>query len=161
IRPFETRAIDTSSGSAGDFVPPQWLLEDWVGAPRTGHAFADLWPTLPVMMNSGISVNVPRWSTGLSAAPQTAAGAPIVSSSPADTFSTCPLRTIAGFADISAQWAEQGVRIADEVVFAELMADQAASLDAMLTVGTGSSGQLTGVIKAGTVSSANMAVLAA
>jgi HK97 family phage major capsid protein len=161
IRPFETRAIDTSSGSAGDFTPPQWLLEDWVQAPRTGHAFADLWPTLPVMMNAGVSVNVPRWSTGLSAAPQTSAGAPIAGSSPADTYSTCPIRTIAGYADISAQWAEQGVRIADDVVFAELMADQAASLDAQLLIGSGSSGQLTGVIKSGTISSSNMAVLTA
>ena len=140
IRPFETRAIDTSAGSAGDFVPPQWLLEDWVQAPRTGRAFADLWPTLPIMMNSGISVNVPRWSTGLSAAPQTAGGAAIASSSPADTFSTCPLRTVAGYADVSAQWAEQGVRISDDVIFGELMADLASCLDAQLLIGSGIDG---------------------
>ncbi len=159
IRPFETRAIDRSSGSAGEFVPPIWLLEDWVGAPRSGRAFADLWPTLSVPMNSGMSVNVPRWSAGLSAAPQTTDGAAIVSSSPGDTYSTCPLRTIAGFADISAQWAEQGVRISDDVVFAELMADLAASLDTQLLIGTGTSGQLPGVIKAGVISSSNMAVV--
>ena len=130
-------------------------------APRTGRAFADLWPTLPVMPNSGISVNVPRWSTGLSAGPQSAAGAAIASSSPADTYSTCPLRTIAGFADVSAQWAEQGVRISDEVIFAELMADLSACLDAQLMIGSGTAGQLSGVIKAGVISSSNMAVLAA
>ena len=91
IRPFETRAINTSAGSAGDFVPPQWLLEDWVQAPRTGRAFADLWPTLPVMMNSGISVNVPRWSTGLSAAPQTRTAPP--SRPPAPPTPTPPARS--------------------------------------------------------------------
>lgn len=159
IRPFESRAISTASGSAGDFVPPQWLIEDWVGAPRTSRAFADLWPTLSLPMNSGISVNVPRWSTGLSAAPQSAVGAAVVSSSPADTYSTCPLRTIAGYADVSAQWAELGVRISDEVVFGELLADMAASLDAQLFIGSGTSGQLTGVVKGGTVSSSNMAVV--
>ena len=161
IRPFETRAIDRGAASAGEFTPPQWLLEDWVQAPRAGRAFADLWPTLSVPMNAGMSVNVPRWSTGLSAAPQSADGAAIASASPADTFSTCPLRTIAGYADVSAQWAEQGVRISDEVVFAELMADLAASLDAQLMIGSGINGQLTGVIKAGVISSTNMAVLAA
>jgi HK97 family phage major capsid protein len=159
IRPFETRAIDRGSASAGEFTPPQWLLEDWVQAPRAGRAFADLWPTLSVPMNAGMSVNVPRWSAGLSAAPQSADGAAIASASPADTFSTCPLRTIAGYADVSAQWAEQGVRISDDVIFAELMADLGASLDAMLLLGSGTAGQLTGVIKAGAISSSNMAVV--
>lgn len=159
IRPFETRAIDRGAGSAGDFTPPQWLLEDWVGAPRTGRAFADLWPTLSVPMNAGFNVNVPRWSAGLSTAPQDADGAAIASASPADTYSTCPLRTIAGYADVSAQWAEQGVRISDDVIFAELMADLAASLDVQLMIGSGTSGQLTGVIKAGAISSSNMAVV--
>jgi hypothetical protein len=156
----ETRAITRGDGQGGYVgVPPMWLIDDYVNAPRAGRPLADLFQSHPLPSGTD-SLNIPRLSVGTATGQQNSDIAPAPGRDPADQFTNCRVMTIAGQLDASMQWCEQSAAPgADESVFRDMMQDYAGSLDAQLILGN-SFPQLNGLLPGGAVSQASSLVLA-
>jgi len=92
------------------------------------------------------SINLPKIATGTTVAVQTADAAGVSSTDMTDTFVTAPVRTIAGQQDIAIQLLDQSPVSFDEIMMADLLADYAAKLDVQVIAGSGSSGQVNGIL---------------
>jgi HK97 family phage major capsid protein len=153
----ELRAVDRGSvfekrvnpnrtdGQGGNFVPPLWLIDEYIDLPRFGRTFANSVRNLTLPTGTD-SVNVPKIATGTATAPQTADAAAVMSQDLTDTFVTAPVRTIAGQQDVAIQLLDQSPASFDEIVFADLIADYNQKLDLQCLNGSGAAGQLKGVL---------------
>lgn len=148
----ETRALSRTDGQGGFFVPPLWLVDDYIPYLRAGRTFADLWMNLPLPSGTD-SINIPRVVLGTATGPQTSDGQPLVSRDIQDNFVNALVRTIAGQQDAALQLLDQSPVAYDQILFKDLMADYAMNLSGQLMLGSGVNGQLTGLYPAGTLGS--------
>jgi HK97 family phage major capsid protein len=143
---FETRVNpNRTDGQGGDFVPPLWLIDEYIDLPRFGRPMANLCKNLPLPSGTD-SINLPKVNTGTTVAVQTADAAAVSSTDLTDTSVSAPVRTIAGQQDIAIQLLDQSPISFDEVVMADLLADYDSKLDIQVANGSGASGQVTGII---------------
>ena len=136
---------NTTAGTGGEFVPPLWLVSQYVPFARPGRVFADR--VTNMALPPGIDViNIPKITTGSLTAIQTANAAPVTSRDIVTSTVSAPVNTIAGQEDISLQLLEQSPIAMDGVVFQDLAADYARALDSQIIAGTGANGQHLGVL---------------
>ena len=147
---FEKRALSRTDGQGGYFVPPLWLVDDYIPYLRAGRVFADQWTNLPLPSGTD-SINIPRVVIGTATGPQTADGAPLASRDMTDSFVNALVRTVAGQQDAAIQLLDQSPVAFDQIIFKDLMADYAMNLSGQLIVGSGTNGQLTGLYPQGTI----------
>lgn len=147
----DVRAINTTDTSGGDFVPPIYLVEQFIKFARAGRVIAD--QTTKQALPAGTdSINLPKIATGSATAIQSSQGGAIQQTDIVTSTVTGPVVTIAGGQTVSLQLLEQSPVNMDEVLLQDLAADYAAKLDAQVISGSGSSGQMTGLL---TVSGTN------
>lgn len=150
---FERRVNpNRTDGQGGYFVPPLWLVDEYIELPRFGRPFAGSVRNFELPSGTD-SVNLPKVSTGTATGVQTADGASVTSTDMTDTFVTAPVRTIAGQQDVAMQLLDQSPTSFDQVVFTDLIGDYNAQLDLQTINGSGSSGQVTGVLNASSINS--------
>lgn len=148
---FEKRVNpNRTDGQGGNFVPPLWLIDEFIDLPRFGRTTANLCKTMALPTGTD-SVNLPKIATGTTAAIQTADAAGVSSTDLTDTSVSAPVRTIAGQQDIAIQLLDQSPISFDEVVLADLMADYNAKLDVQVINGSGASGQVTGILNVASI----------
>lgn len=121
---------DITAGS-GDFVPPQHLQDEWVALARAGRVFANQVRTL-ALPAAGTSFTIPRVTGGTSTAVQATEGTAVSETDATRDDLTLTLRTIAGQQDMSRQAFERSEPGLDDVLFADLAADYATTLDTHL-----------------------------
>ena len=136
------RAVAT--GGLGGLVPPQYLVDLAAPVARAGRVFADIVRHLPLPAE-GMSIIVPRQTTGATAAVQATQNTNVSNTDIAVTDLTVPIVTIAGQQDVSRQSLERGAGV-DELIFADIVAAYNVGLDAQVIAGTGSGGQMLGVL---------------
>lgn len=114
----EFRAISTTAGAGGEFVPPVWEQSEWIKVPRAGRPIAN---TLnkPAWIPGTNSINLPKVSTGTKVAIQTDGGA-VTSTDITTTSVTGAVQTIAGQEDVSQQLVDLSVPGIDEVIWDDL-----------------------------------------
>jgi HK97 family phage major capsid protein len=143
---FEKRVNpNRTDGQGGYFVPPLWLIDEYIDLPRFGRQFANSVRNMTLPTGTD-SINVPKVATGTATGVQTADAGSVTSTDMTDTFVNAPVRTIAGQQDIALQLLDQSPASFDEIVFADLIADYNQRLDTQCISGSGSSGQLLGVL---------------
>jgi HK97 family phage major capsid protein len=136
---------NTTAGTGGEFVPPLWLVSQYVPFARPGRTFANRVVNSP--LPPGIDViNVPKLTTGSQTAIQAANAAAVQSVDIVTSTVAASVNTIAGQEDISLQLLEQSPIAMDGVVFQDLSADYDQRLDLQVISGTGSNGQHLGVL---------------
>ncbi|HUR24001.1 MAG TPA: phage major capsid protein [Acidimicrobiales bacterium] len=140
----EYRDLTRVDGAGGQFVPPVYLVDQYVALARAARATADLVNVRPLPPGTD-SINIPAVSTGTAVAIQTADNAAVQETDLADANLSAPVRTIAGQQDVAVQLLEQSPVAFDEVVFSDLAADYNTKLDVQVLSGSGASGQVTGV----------------
>jgi HK97 family phage major capsid protein len=140
----EYRALLRTDGNGGYFVPPIWLIDQFVALARAGRAYANLSSTSPLPPGTD-SINIPKVATGTSTGIQTADNTAVSNTDLTDTSITAPVRTIAGEQDLPLQLLDQSPINFDEVIFRDLTADYATKLDLQVISGSGASGQVLGV----------------
>ncbi|MFE6362968.1 phage major capsid protein [Streptomyces sp. NPDC057806] len=140
----EYRDLARTDGNGGYFVPPLWLMSQFVELARAGRAYANVVTSQPLPPGTD-SINIPKVATGTSAAIQTADNAAVAEADLTDDFVTAPVRTIAGQQDVAIQLLDQSPVSFDEVIFRDLVADYATKADVQVIAGSGASGQVTGV----------------
>jgi HK97 family phage major capsid protein len=135
-------------GQGGYFVPPLWVIDEWVALLRAGRATANRCNVKPLPPGTD-SINLPKLATGTTTAVQGTDAAAVSSTDFTDTFVTGPVRTIAGQQDMALQLLEQSPAGIDEIIFGDLIGDYNQKLDLQVLSGSGTSGQLKGIFNAG------------
>lgn len=143
---YERRDLDRGDGAGGEFVPPLWMIEEYINVARAGRIVADLCRGIPLPMGTD-SINIPRILTGTTAAPQTADLAAVSETDMTTDSVQAPVRTIAGQQDVALQLLEQSPIAFDQVVFGDLADDHAEVLDGQVINGSGVNGQVLGILQ--------------
>jgi HK97 family phage major capsid protein len=143
---FEQRTNpNRTDGSGGYFIPPLWLVDDYIDYTRFGRVTANLCRTMPLPGGTD-SINMPKVATGTAVGVQTADAAAVTSTDLTDTSINAPVRTIAGQQDVAMQLLDQSPIGFDEIIFADLIADYNMKLDLQVIAGTGLNGQMLGAL---------------
>ena len=145
----EQRFISRTDGQGGYFVPPLWLVDDYVPYLRAGRTFADLWRNFPLPAGTD-SINIPRVVLGTATGPQPGDGAPLPGRDIQDSFVNARIATIAGQQDAAIQLLDQSPVAFDQIIFGDLAADYNMQLSAQLILGSGFP-QLNGLYPQGTI----------
>lgn len=142
IHEVEKRAV--TSTTVGGIIPPAYLVDLYAKASRNGRVFADQvnGQGLP---DVGMSVIVPRLTTGLAAGVQATENTAVTTQDPVEADLTIPVRTIAGFSPVSRQAIERAA-YSDVILFEDLIARYWALLDTQTLSGSGSAGQMLGLL---------------
>lgn len=150
---FEKRVNpNRTDGQGGYFVPPLWLIDDYVDLPRFGRPTANLCRNMTLPGGTD-SINMPKVATGTATGVQTADAQSVTSTDMTDSTVSAPVRTIAGQQDVAIQLLDQSPVGFDEIVFADLIADYNQRVDLQVLTGTGSNGQVTGILNVGSINS--------
>jgi len=144
----EKRAVSTAT--MGGLIPPAYLIGLYAKAGRNGRVYADQvnHQTLP---DVGMSVIIPRLTAGLAAGVQASESSTVSTQDPTETDLTVNVRTIAGYSPVSRQTLERAA-YNDQVLMEDLMARYNAALDTQCISGSGSSGQILGVLNTSSIS---------
>lgn len=137
--------LNRTDGTGGYFVPPLWMMNQWIELARPGRATANLVANQALPPGTD-SINIPKVATGTAAAVQTADNSAVNQTDLTDTSVSAPVRTIAGQQSVALQLMEQSPVNFDEVIFRDLVADYATKVDLQVINGTGSNGQVTGIL---------------
>jgi HK97 family phage major capsid protein len=141
----EQRALSTSNGAGGEFVPPLWIEQEYVKYARPHRVFADMVNTNPLPAGTD-SINVPKVSSGTATAVQGTQNTAVQNTDMVTTSIASSVFTVAGAQIISLQMLEQSPIRTDEVILGDLAADYAKQLDTLYLSGDGTSGKPTGVL---------------
>lgn len=119
--------MSRTDGTGGEFVPPLWVIDQYVKLARAGRVVADLCNKLPLPPGTD-SINLPKVATGGAAAEQADSG--VVQKTDITTTSVSgAVTTIAGQQVFAMQLLDQSPINFDEVVFQDLLADLAKQVD--------------------------------
>ena len=143
----EYRDLNRTDTTGGYFVPPAWMMSDYVALARAGRPTANLVTNQPLPAGTD-SINIPKVSTGTATAIQTADNASVQETDLADATVSAGVKTIAGQQDVAIQVLEQSPVNFDQIVFADLIADYATKLNVQVINGSNGSGQVKGILGA-------------
>lgn len=133
----------TTSGFAG-IIPPQYLIEQYALVARAGRPVANSVGHLKLPA-TGMSLQIPKGTTGVSTGVQTAENTVVSTTDEAWNNVNVPVVTIAGYNPISRQSIDRAEGV-DQIVFGDLAASYAVSLDQQVLTGTGTGGQALGIL---------------
>ena len=129
VSPFESRAGNRTDGTGGYFVPPIFLIDDYIQYLRYGRPFTNSLRQVPLPTGTD-TINIPKLSTGTLTGIQTADNAALSNQDIADTQVTASVKTVGGYVDVSLQLLEQSPhQIIDEVILQDLIADYNMQVD--------------------------------
>jgi HK97 family phage major capsid protein len=140
----EKRAISTTNGAGGEFVPPLWLEDEFIKFVRPGRVTANLCPTMDLPPGTD-SINIPKVNSGTAVAPQSSQNTGVQQTDLTTTSVSSPVVTIAGGQTVSLQLLEQSPLNIDNVVLQDLAADYAQKLNTQVLTGPGTGGTVTGI----------------
>lgn len=147
---MELRDVTAASGGAG-YIPPVYLSEYAAPKARAGGPLLAQLPKAP-LPDAGMTVSVPRVTTGTSVAVQTENGSVSETDFVSSQLSTS-VRTIAGQSDISVQFFERSFPGADVVIADDLARAYTTEFDRQLINGASASSEHTGLLNVGSIGS--------
>jgi len=124
----EVRALTTTDGSVGEFVPPLWMVNDYVALARAGRVAADRVRPQPLPPGTD-SINLPKVASGTATAEQATQNTAVQNTDATSTSVTANVATIAGQQVIAQQALDQSPINLDAILLADLAADYAVKLD--------------------------------
>jgi HK97 family phage major capsid protein len=141
----EYRDLTRTDGAGGEFVPPLWLMEEWISVARGARTTADLCRGYPLPPGTD-SINIPRIASGAATAIQTADNAAVQETDMTTNAVTASVRTIAGQQDVALQLLDQSPLAFDQITFMDLGEDHAFRLNGQVISGTNAAGQVRGIL---------------
>lgn len=125
---MEQRALTTTDGGVGEFVPPLWMVEEYVKLARAGRVVADQIAHQPLPAGTD-SINLPKLTGGTSTAEQATQNTAVSNTDATSSSVTAAVATVAGQQVVSQQLLEQSPINMDAILLADLAADYAVRLD--------------------------------
>ena len=148
-RSQEIRTATTVAGAGGQFAPPLWLVEDFVAIARAGRVTADLGNV--AQLPGGVSsVNIPKVTGNSVPGVTETQNTSITQSNFTTTSVSSGIATISARQTVSLELLSQSGVPIDQVILSDLAAGYAVTLDQQVINGSGTAGQLRGLITAGT-----------
>jgi HK97 family phage major capsid protein len=135
----------TTTSSFAGLVVPQYLVDQAALLARAGRPFANTVQRLQ-LPSQGMSLVIPRGTTGASEAIQATENSSVSSTDQVFANVTVPVVTIAGQQDVSRQSLERGTPGIDSLIYLDLAGAYAVALDSQVLSGSGTSGQMLGVL---------------
>lgn len=145
----EVKERALATGGAAGLVVPQYLVDMAAPVLRNGRATANICNhhDLPAQ---GMSLIVPRGTTGASAGPQATENAAVSNTDQVWANLTVPVVTVAGQEAVSRQLLERGAGM-DEIIYTDLLKAYAANLDTQVLNGSGAGGNALGILQTGSI----------
>jgi HK97 family phage major capsid protein len=143
----QARANDmtTVAGAGGTFAPPLWQVENFIALARAGRVAANLLHN--EVLPSGVSsINLPKVASGATAAVQATQGTALSDTAMTTTSVSTAITTIGGKQIISMQLLQQSGIPFDKVILQDLAKAYAIQVDTQVLYGSGSSGQVSGLV---------------
>jgi HK97 family phage major capsid protein len=160
---YERRSVTRVDGAGGYFVPPAWLIDEFTPAPRADVALANAVTQMPLPEYCD-SVNIPGIKTGIGSGVQAADVGLAPGSDLSDQFVTAAVRTLSGTQDVAAIWLDQGSGGAgghlDQMIWQDLHQAEQLQLSGQLILGSGTNGQMLGLLPPVTAIGTPLAVYA-
>lgn len=143
---IQTRALSSGSGVGGEFLPPKWLVDCFASVARAASPLRRLVRSIP-LPDGCLELVIPRVTavSGVVGPDASENTAPASTVSATDSI-TGAVRTFAGELEVSQQLYDRGGSFADQLVVSDFAESYAASLEQQLVNGTGTSGQLLGLL---------------
>ncbi len=142
---IEARALSTTDGAGGYFVPPTWLVNKYVKFAREGRPFAER-TNMQEMVKGTDSINLPKIATGTATGGQTGGqNTGVLETDLTDTVVSSPVITRAGQQTISLQMLEQSPIPFDEALMEDLLGALAEDIDTLVLTSAGGTGAFYGV----------------
>jgi HK97 family phage major capsid protein len=139
-----TERATTTSSFAG-LIVPQYLVDQAALVARAGRPFANTVQKLQ-LPEQGTQFQIPRGTTGAGTAIQATENAAVQSTDEVWANVTVNVSTIAGQQDVSRQSLERGTPGIDSLIYLDLAGAYGVNLDTQVLSGSGSSGQMQGVL---------------
>lgn len=139
-----TEVRDVGTSAFGALVVPNYLPEMYAEFLRAGRVTANL-ATNHDLPPSGMTMEIPRGTTGTAVAAQTAENFSVTEVDFDETTLSVPVRTYGGMQDISRQAIERGYNI-DSIIYADLAGAYAVRIDTDVISGAGTSGTHMGIL---------------
>jgi len=139
--------INSTDTSGGEFVPPIWLLDEYVKVARAGRPTANAVNRRPLPPGTD-SINLPKITSGTAVAAQQDLGT-ITPTDPVTSSVSIPVITQAGNQDLSRQAFERSAAAGaglEQILGEDLLAEYAKQVDVQVLSGSGSSGQAQGIV---------------
>lgn len=124
----QERALSTTDSAGGDFVPPLWMVNEYIELARAGRVTADLVRKLPLPGGTD-SINLPKIATGTAVAEQSTQNTPVQNTDATTSGVTANVATLAGQQVVAVQLIEQSPINMDEILLGDLAADYAIKAD--------------------------------
>lgn len=124
----EVRALTTTDGAGGDFVPPLWMVEEYITLARAARPTADRVRNMSLPKGTD-SLNIPRIATGTAVAEQATQNTAVQNTDATTNAVSATVTTIAGQQVVAVQLIEQSPINMDEILLADLALDYAAKVD--------------------------------
>jgi HK97 family phage major capsid protein len=144
------RALNT--GGVAGLVVPQYLIDLAAPVLRAGRPLANI-VNRHQLPESGMSLIIPRGTTGASTAVQATENSAVSSTDEVWANVTVPVTSIAGQQPVSRQTLERGEGV-DEIIYLDLARAYAANVDNQVINGTGASNQVLGILNTGGINAA-------
>ncbi|MFI5955819.1 phage major capsid protein [Cryptosporangium sp. NPDC051539] len=125
---LHARALTTTDGAGGEFVPPLWMIQEYITLARAGRITADRLRQLPLPPGTD-TISLPRIATGTATAEQTSQNTAVQNTDATTNSVSAAVATIAGQQVIAQQLLDQSPVNMDDVLLADLAADYATKLD--------------------------------
>lgn len=136
--------MSRTDGQGGEFVPPLWLLNQYIALARAGRVTADLASKMDLPAGTD-SINLPKISGGSTVTATTDNS--VASNTDMTTATvTAPVNTYAGQQVFALSLLEQSPINFDQVVFADLIAAHAQAIGSAVVGGAGTGGAHEGIL---------------
>lgn len=136
----EGRAMSSTGGSGGDFLPPLYFGDLYADFRRARRVTAKLVRNLPLAAK-GNSITIPRITGGTAAAAQTGDNQTLSNVDATTALLTIPVNTVAAYNDLSRQIVERSDPGMDELIVTDLLKDYNKKVNSYVVNGTNSNGQ--------------------
>ncbi|MHB8188938.1 MAG: phage major capsid protein [Ferrimicrobium sp.] len=136
--PAELRALSTTAGAGGEFVPPGYFIDEWIAYARPGRVFANALRQMDLPKGIDV-VNLPKVTGGTAVAGQSAQNSAVQETDLTTEYVSAAVATLAGQQTVSLQMIEQSPINIDEVVGPDLLAALANTIDSQAINGAASS----------------------
>lgn len=125
----EVRALSTTDGAGGEFVPPLWMMNEAITLARAGRVVADQVGHMALPGGTD-SISLPRLATGTAVAEQSTQNSAVQNTDATTNSVTANVATIAGQQVVSLQLLEQSpITSIDQILLEDLAADYATKVD--------------------------------
>lgn len=136
--------MSRTDGQGGEFVPPLWLLNQYIALARSGRVTADLASKYDLPTGTD-SINMPKISTGTTVT-GTSDNQTISNTDMTTETVTAPVNTYAGQQVFALSLLEQSPINFDQVVFSDLIAAHGQAIGSAVISGAGTTGVHKGIL---------------